>query len=144
MKLNVHTITATNKFRVHKRGDPVTILVSQRDGLVSGKYYRAWVTQTAWASADRHCTITKMYWLKLDPYRCQTESWSRQGDATGHTHPSLRAHTHTTGTHHYSYGLINARGEEQSHYLRLHLRVRLLIWFWTEVFGEQAASSNSL
>lgn len=56
-------------------------------------------------------TITKMHWLKLDPYRYQTESWSRQADATRqcecNTHRQPRTRTH------HNCVLINARGRRK-------------------------------
>lgn len=51
--------------------------------------------------------ITKMHWLKLDPYRYQTESWSRHADATRQCECNTRAHTHR------NCALINARGRRK-------------------------------
>lgn len=119
-------------------------------------------TQMQWASGGRNdadrdsqlvhvcgeqSTITKMHRLKLDPYRYQTESWSRQADAT---RQSERKHTHTRAhacvRRHTRTQLPcpnQCSGKKESHYLCLHLRVRLLIWFSSEVSGAKAACTIS-
>lgn len=60
---------------------------------------------------ERGGTITKMHSLKLDPYRYQTESWSRQADATRQCERNTHRQTRTC-THH-SRVLINARGRRK-------------------------------